>query len=140
MEDIPAQREVDEFILRRIDSVPHLEALLLLWTSRPREWSVDDMAKALYVRTDMAQAILEDLAHRELISVVPDPSAVADQPDRYVYALDSDDQNKLMQAVDRTYRHELVRISTMIHSKASSALRDFARAFRFTKEKDKDKE
>jgi len=134
MEDIPAQREVDEFILRRIDSVPHLEALLLLWTSRPREWSVDDMAKALYVRTDMAQAILEDLAQRELISVVPN------EPGRYVFAARSDDQNKLMQAVDRTYRHELVRISTMIHSKASSALRDFARAFRFTKEKDKDKE
>ncbi|HEY1801923.1 MAG TPA: hypothetical protein VGG46_13420 [Terriglobales bacterium] len=131
MEDIPAQREVDEFILRRIDSVPQLEALLLLWTSRPREWSVDDMAKALYVRTDMAQAILEDLAQRELISDVPNQSG------RYVYAVHSDEQNRLMQAVDRTYRHELVRISTMIHAQASSALRDFARAFRFTKEKDK---
>jgi len=133
MEDIPAQREVDEFILRRIDSVPQLEALLLLWTSRPREWSVDDMAKALYVRTDMAQAILEDLAQRELISLIPN------QPDRYVYAVHSEDQNKLMQAVDRTYRHELVRISTMIHSKVS-ALHDFARAFRFTKDKDREKE
>jgi predicted ArsR family transcriptional regulator len=131
MEEIPAQRDVDEFILRRIDSVPHLEALLLLWTSQPRVWSVDDMAKALYVRTDMAQAILEDLAQRELISVVPN------QPQRYVYAVHSDGQNELMQAVDRSYRHELVRISTMIHSKASS-LRDFARAFRFTKEKEID--
>jgi DNA-binding MarR family transcriptional regulator len=131
MENIPAQREVDEFILRRIESVPHLEALLLLWTNRPREWTVDDMAKALYVRPDMAQAILEDLVQRELIA------AVGNQSNRYVYAVHSDDQNKLMQAVDRTYRHELVRISTMIHSKAS-ALHDFARAFRFTKDKDKD--
>jgi DNA-binding MarR family transcriptional regulator len=138
MEEIPAQREVDEFILRRIDSVPHLEALLLLWTSRPREWPVDDMAKALYVRTDMAQAILEDLVQRELIVAVPSPPDVSNQSKRYVYAVHSDDQNKLMQAVDRTYRHELVRISTMIHSNASSALRDFARAFRFTKEKDKE--
>jgi predicted ArsR family transcriptional regulator len=131
MEEIPAQREVDEFILRWIDSVPHLEALLLLWTNQPRQWSVDDMAKALYVRTDMAQGILEDLAQRELVSAVPD------QPGRYLYAVQSEEHNKLMQAVDRTYRHELVRISTMIHSKAS-ALHDFARAFRFTKEKDKE--
>ncbi len=131
MEDIPAQREVDEFILQRIDSVPHLEALLLLWTNQSRQWSVDDMAKALYVRTDMAQAILDDLARRELISIVPN------QPHQYRYAVHSDGQNELMQAVDRTYRHELVRISTMIHSKAS-ALRDFARAFRFTKDKDKE--
>jgi DNA-binding MarR family transcriptional regulator len=134
MEDIPAQQDVDEFILRWIDSVPHLEALLLLWNARPREWSVTDMARALYVHTDMASGILEDLAQHGLIS------PVSSQTGRYVYGPQSDEQNKLMQALDRTYRHELVRISTMIHSKAPSALRDFARAFRFTKDKDKDKE
>jgi len=36
--------------------------------------------------------------------------------------------------VDETYRREVVRVSTLIHSKPSSPVRDFARAFRFTKE------
>ena len=66
------------------------------WTTWP---------KLLYVRTDMAQAILEDLAQRELISVVPN------QPQRYVYAVHSDRQSELMQAVDRSGRHELVRLN-----------------------------
>jgi hypothetical protein len=34
-------KEVDQFILVEIDSVPHLEALLLLWNSKPRKWSLE---------------------------------------------------------------------------------------------------
>jgi hypothetical protein len=36
--------------------------------------------------------------------------------------------------VDATYRRELVRISSMIHSKPSPAVRQFARAFRLKKD------
>jgi len=43
-------------------------------------------------------------------------------------------QGSLMEELDRTYRRELVRISRMIHSKASPAVREFARAFKFTKD------
>jgi len=42
--------------------------------------------------------------------------------------------SNLMEEVDRTYRRELVRISRMIHSKASPAVREFARAFKFKKD------
>jgi hypothetical protein len=40
-----------------------------------------------------------------------------------------------MGRTEAVYRRQIVRISTLIHSKPSSAVRDFARAFRFTKEK-----
>jgi hypothetical protein len=40
------------------------------------------------------------------------------------------------EAVAVTYSRELVRLSTLIHSRASLAVREFARAFRFTKEKE----
>jgi hypothetical protein len=43
-------------------------------------------------------------------------------------------QGSLMEELDRTYKRELVRISRMIHSKASPAVREFARAFKFTKD------
>jgi hypothetical protein len=36
--------------------------------------------------------------------------------------------------VEKTYRRELLRISRMIHSKAPSSVREFARAFKFKKD------
>jgi predicted transcriptional regulator len=121
-----ATREVDQFILEEIDSVPHLEALLLLWNSRPREWSLDEMAKGLYISTDRTQVIIQDLKHRGLV-------ATDSSRDRYCYNPDSS-RDTLIDKVDRTYRRELVRISTMIHSKAPSAVREFARAFKLKKD------
>jgi hypothetical protein len=35
--------DVYEFFLDRIDSVPHLEAVILLWNSRPVGWSAEDL-------------------------------------------------------------------------------------------------
>jgi hypothetical protein len=37
--DDPEPKEVDRFILEEIDSVPHLEALLLLWRNNAKKWS-----------------------------------------------------------------------------------------------------
>lgn len=41
----------------------------------------------------------------------------------------------MISQLEAIYRREIVRISTLIHAKPSAAIRDFARAFRFTKEK-----
>jgi hypothetical protein len=130
MTDETRNPQVDQFIADHIDSVPHLEALLLLWNSRPKTWSAEQMARSLYVRPEQAARILEGLLQRDLV--------VADSadPNRYSYSAASAQRNELMQAVDATYRREIVRISSLIHSKASAGVRDFARAFRFTKEKE----
>jgi predicted ArsR family transcriptional regulator len=127
------RKAVDQFILNEIESVPHLEALLLLWNTRPKQWPVDEMAKALYVSPETAQRIMQELARRGLV-------ATQTEPERYSYVPQSDDKDTLMSAVDEIYRRELVRISRMIHGKAPSAVREFARAFRFTKEKEPEKE
>jgi|SRR5690348_5825326 len=127
------RKAVDQFILNELESVPHLEALLLLWNTRPKQWPVDEMAKALYVSPETAQRIMQELARRGLV-------ATQTEPERYSYVPQSDDKDTLMSAVDEIYRRELVRISRMIHGKAPSAVREFARAFRFTKEKEPEKE
>jgi hypothetical protein len=41
----------------------------------------------------------------------------------------------LLEAVDAIYRKDVVRISSMIHSKGSAGVREFARAFRIKKDK-----
>ncbi len=126
-----SRSQVDQFILDEIDSVPHLEALLLVWRRRPKQWSVEDMARELYVQPERAAKILQDLVNRSLIS--------ASQEANPVFFIDHSkpsERDQLLEAVDRIYRAEVVRVSTMIHAKASPAVRDFARAFRFKKERD----
>ncbi len=128
MEGDARRLQVDRFILEQIDSVPHLEALLLLFNSRPKAWSTDEMAKSLYVRNEVASKIFDNLLHRNLIAASPN------QPDLFFYNPDDEAQNRLISEVDAVYRKEVVRISSMIHSKASAGVRDFARAFRFKKD------
>lgn len=124
------EAEIYRFIMQEIDSVSQLEGLLLLWHNRPRPWTAADLAQRLYVDGDAAREILLDLMRKQLISSLPG------QPEKYHYESKSEEQDRLMARLDATYRREIVRVSTMIHSKPSPAVRDFARAFRFTKEKE----
>ena len=128
MEGDTRRLQVDRFILEQIDSVPHLEALLLLFNSRSKAWSPDEMSKSLYVRTEVASKILDNLLHRNLIAAVPN------QADLFFYSPDDESRNSLLSDVDAIYRKEVVRISSLIHSKASAGVRDFARAFRFKRD------
>ena len=121
--------KVEQFIIEQIDSVPHLEALLLIWNTRPQNWSVQEMSRALYVRCDVAEKVLADLEARDLIVHSTGSS------DNYVYNA-SAERDALLGDVDATYRSQLIRVSGLIHSKASVAVRDFARAFRFKKDRD----
>ena len=129
MESGTQRLQVALFIIEQIDSVPQLEALLLLFNSRPKGWTIETMAKSLYVRSDMAARILDSLLQRKLIAVD------SHRPDVFFYASEDDYQNRLMEAVDAVYRKEVVRVSSLIHSKGSAGVRDFARAFRIKKDK-----
>lgn len=125
-----SEEEVYRFILNQIDSVPQMEALLLLWESRPRQWSDNEIAARLYVSVDVVRNIVQVLVRRRLISTVTNSEK------HYWYESRGEDGDLLVEAVAATYRRELVRVSTFIHTKASSAVRDFADAFRFKKERD----
>lgn len=128
MEDSQQKANVDRFIMNRIDTVPHLEALLLLWRERPQSWTPESVAKRLWIKPELARNILQDLARDQLL-------AVSAQTGQYVYSSDPE-TDLLLSALNDTYRQEMIRISNMIHSKASSAVREFARAFRIKKEQE----
>lgn len=125
-----SEDKVYAFVLDQIETVPHLEALLLLWNSRPQPWTVENLSKRLYVSTEIVDVLLDDLVRRGLIVRVQGP------PTGYRYESASIAQDQLFSTLDLTYRRETVRISTMIHSKPSSSVREFARAFRFRKERE----
>ena len=121
-------RALDEFIQRELDSVPHLEALLLLWNSRPKHWSVQEMGAALYLNDSAARDILQNLTRRQLAARADDES--------YTYHSASSERDTLLAALEATYRRNLIRISRMIHDKASPGVREFADAFRLKKDRE----
>ena len=127
-EDDLDRTEVDRFIVDRIDSVPHLEALLLLWRQRAEPWTAEVVAKRLWIKVEAARNILQDLVRDNLLVLT------AGEPEQYTYRSGPNDD--LIIRVADAYRHEMIRISNMIHAKPSSAVRAFAKAFRFTKEQE----
>jgi hypothetical protein len=56
--------EVDLFIEKQIETVPHLEVLLLIWRGRPKAWIPSEMSSALYVPREVASKILSTLSAR----------------------------------------------------------------------------
>jgi DNA-binding transcriptional regulator GbsR (MarR family) len=119
-----------QFVEEYVDSVPQLEALMLLWNSRPVGWTTGELASRLYVSPEQVAVIVHDLVRLQFVRQVPG------HPEKHAYFSRSEEQNQFMHLLYDTYRHDLVRISSMIHAKASSAVREFARAFRFRKERD----
>ena len=119
-----------QFIHENIDSVPHLESLILLWNSRPVGWTEEELASRLYIPPEQVKAVLRDLIRVQIAQEIPG------FPPKFSYYSRSKEQDELMHQVDSAYRRDLVRISTMLHSKASSAVREFAKAFRFKKDRD----
>jgi predicted transcriptional regulator len=122
------EAEVYQFLMEEIDSVPHLEALLLLWNTRPQGWSQEKLAERLYVSQSVADRLLQDLVRQGVVGET--------ESGLYSYNSKLQERNRIIGLLDARYRKEVVRISTLIHSKPSSSLRDFARAFRFTKERE----
>lgn len=118
---------VDRFIIEKIKTVPHLEALLLLWSTRPKSWNAHELALRLYVDCETAGLILIDLYSEGLVT---DSGRVPKQ-----YRCNAG-LGELLKALETAYRTDLIRISKLIHSKPSSAVREFARAFRFKKERE----
>jgi hypothetical protein len=122
--------DAHEFVQENIDSVPQLEALILLWNSRPMWWTSEELASRLYVPLDRVGGLLRDLVRMQMAA------ESETEPPKFSYYSRSKDQDAMMMLVDEAYRRDLVRISTMLHEKASPAVRDFARAFRFKREQD----
>jgi|SRR5579863_854810 len=130
MPDSNSGIDVYGYILEKIDSVPHLEAVILLWNSRPVGWTAEELASRLYLPTEKVMQVLNDLVRQQLVQQNPS------SPEKYSYLPRNEEQDERMYQVDVAYRRELVRISTMLHTKPSASVREFARAFRIKKDRE----
>lgn len=119
--DIP--EHVLQFIAEKIDTVPQLEALLLLWENHVQPWDCDEVAARIYVRRQACTDILQTLQQRELVTVE------GGSAQRYRYNPDWDKSGELMAQVAAAYRGHLIPVANFIHSRGSLSVREFARAF-----------
>ena len=117
-------QDVLRFIDQHVDSVPHLETLLLLRETAPRPWTVDEIVRRIYLPRERVEAVLRDLLAKQWL----EPLA-----DAFVFSTHPPEATVIRQVAD-AYRHNLVRVAEAIHRKAPAPVLDFARAFHLRKE------
>ena len=125
MVDDPVPTEVRDFVVRCIESVAQLEALLLLRGPPQLAWNVPAVARRLYVEEGEAAKLLSALVSCEL--------AVTDGAAFHYHPRDAE----MMDLVDRlaeTYARSLVPVTKLIHER-DIVIRKFADAFKIRKDK-----
>ena len=117
--------DVREFILRHIDSIAHLEALLLLLQQPDIKWSAAGVADHLYIEPDQATEVLQHLCENGL----------ADCKDAiYWFNAAPLGQPEIVQRLADLYSNHLIPVTNLVHAKPSG-IRRFAAAFKFRKDK-----
>lgn len=124
MSDDPIPADLRDFILRCIDSVAHLEALLLLRASPETSWEVAAVAARLYSSTEQAGEVLAQLCDEHLLVCEDGIFRYAGQPPEHRAMIDR---------LAESYAKQLIPITNLIHSKPRR-IRQFADAFKFRKD------
>jgi hypothetical protein len=110
----PVPAHVRQFIGDFIDSVAHLEALLLLREARGRAWRPSAVARRLYIDPEAAAAVLRALHARDLV-VLADPAAPS-----YEYGPATPESARLVEELATLHARQLVAVTRLIHSRAES--------------------
>ena len=124
--EIPAH--VLRFVLENINTVPELETLLMMSGAQDRRWAISDVASHNYITEQRAEETLGALRRRGLVSA--DESLV-----RFRFSPATDDIRNVVADLALCYRANLSRIATLIHSKPSASVTEFARAFDLKKDR-----
>jgi hypothetical protein len=116
--------DVRAFLLKHIDSVGQLEALLLLHRERERRWNAGEVARRLYTSEADASGILAHLCESGLIAAEGDAFQFAPMTAEMAASVDN---------LAITYARHLIPVTNIIHSKPRR-VREFANAFRLKKD------
>jgi hypothetical protein len=111
--------EVEQFVIRYLDSVAELEALLLTRSSGAA-WDAERLASRLYISTNTAREVLTALQRKRLLE---------ESEGQFTYAPASPILRASGEALATAYPRFLIPITRLIHGKPSSSLRAFSDAF-----------
>jgi len=123
--DIP--QDIQRFILSSIDSVPQLEAILLLRSNPNKDWDAKSMSQQLFLTEKRAEEILVNLSDIGL--------AEATEEGAYHYH-PSTEMREIFNRIADCYAKNLIDVTNLIHSKTNRNAQDFGDAFRWRKEEE----
>jgi hypothetical protein len=126
-DEFPA--DLKQFIDFYIESVPQLEALLLLRGDPARRWQAADVAKSLYIPENIAASLLTEFVRRGFATLEPNAG--------YVYRSQDAEIDRLVEQLTQAYQERRVAVVSLIYSKPLNKVQTFADAFRFGKENPK---
>jgi hypothetical protein len=119
--------DVKIFLLRHIDSIAQLEALLLLRANPELDWSAETLAKRLYITTQETAALLERLHIGGFLI------ASGSRSPCYRYYPTSREP-AMIDRVAEIYAKYLIPVTNLIHSKPRTRVQEFADAFKLRKD------
>jgi hypothetical protein len=126
MTEDPIPSNIRQFIIRSIDSVAQLEALLLLRANPQQKWNIPSVAKRLYITEPETAPLLANLCEQGLV--------VLNKPDEYAYQPASAELTQMVDSLAEIYARHLVPVTNLIHSKPRTRMQEFADAFRIRKD------
>lgn len=102
---------LQDFVASNIESIAELEALMLLCNSPQKTWSAAALAKRVYVSDAEALAMLRRLEQRGFL--------LAEDTASFRY-LASGPRAPMVDQIVRAYRHSLIPLTNLIHSRANN--------------------
>jgi hypothetical protein len=120
--------DIERFLLKHIDSIAQLEALLLLRSDPQSSWGTEALAKRLYISEKQTAEIVSELCTGGFLIVK------TNKPRRYQYQPNSVELGNIIERVAETYSKHLVAVTDLIHSKSKNRVQKFADAFRLRKD------
>ena len=115
---------VRRFLLTGVQSVPHLEAILLLRSEPAQAWTPATVSQRLYIREAQAQ---------ELLGLLQETGIARGAEEGFRFSATGDLAALLDQVAD-SYSSNLVAVTQLIHSRIDRRAQQFADAFRIRKE------
>jgi hypothetical protein len=115
--------DIRQFIIVGIDSVAHLEALLLLRTGAHENWDIPILAKRLYITEQERTQVLTRLCEQGLIT------RNGGEPQLFQYRPKSVELARMIDRVAEVYKKQLVPVTNLIHSKPHTRIQELADSF-----------
>lgn len=123
--DLEISYDLRQLAAQHLESMEHVEVLLLVARSEPREWSVAELGSELRWEEKFAQKCVEDLVAARLLARARGEGGAM----RYRYAPNAAER-ETVHALMRLYDTRPLMLGRLIYDRPPTVARSFADAFR----------
>lgn len=118
--------DIKLFLTELIDSVSHLEVLLMLYNNKNREFTAENVSREMRSNSHSASNQLLQLKHKGLLATTDEKS--------YKYWPATPELDEKVKSLAALYNEMPVAIVTCIYEKPTDRLKGFSDAFKFKKD------